>query len=196
VPVSLLSSLTFCSRHRSRESDRRTGAAIASSAVTSAPQVINNFHELSMREARRVDLRNGVNAKRVMADEEALWGRALDSRDRPSATLEQSLGTLSLSLSSHLPRRYSDERRPSRNPRTRHVRNHPPRDGELGQVAHLSLSLSEVLTFPDGISMAGAHRLLGESLCQLVSQGQWCPWAGVWIRPSTQTQPTSSPTCR
>jgi hypothetical protein len=45
-----------------------------------------------MREARRVDLRNGVNAKRVMTEEEALWGRSLNTRDRPTATLDQSLG--------------------------------------------------------------------------------------------------------
>eukprot|EP00604_Paraphysomonas_vestita_P003924 CAMPEP_0174823316 /NCGR_PEP_ID=MMETSP1107-20130205/23421_1 /TAXON_ID=36770 /ORGANISM="Paraphysomonas vestita, Strain GFlagA" /LENGTH=214 /DNA_ID=CAMNT_0016045403 /DNA_START=251 /DNA_END=892 /DNA_ORIENTATION=+ len=36
-------------------------------------QIINNFHELSMREARRVDLRNGVNVKQKIEEEEQKW---------------------------------------------------------------------------------------------------------------------------
>lgn len=52
-------------------------------------QIINNFHELSMREARRVDLRNGVNVTRLIAEEEGKWRGG----DPPDGN-EQSIGTV------------------------------------------------------------------------------------------------------
>jgi hypothetical protein len=58
-------------------------------------QVINNFHELSMREARRVDLRNGVNVKQLIAEEERKWRGAEDAT--PDSD-EQSLGRTHLFL--------------------------------------------------------------------------------------------------
>jgi hypothetical protein len=55
-------------------------------------QVINNFHELSMREARRVDLRNGENVKQLIEEEERRWRGGAEGGAPPDG-IQQSLGS-------------------------------------------------------------------------------------------------------